>query len=327
MENKKLGKKRQSPPPTPAMVAYIKTICGEFGLENPNLRCFVSSKNFLDSEAPKEILKIQKIMTLFSKEMLPEMESSGIDDIERKREVLSKILVDTGENIGPKTVEKILNKGVPDLRKYGEGLFDDVGQKLLDNVAHSGFKKKSKAEEISVADGVGGAESAPNKIDTEKSGYKPNQLPKNNFAYDDLIKSSEKKDFMGFIERRVIEGYLSLVPTVNRVEYSDFYKTSDSFDRLKKSIKDNMGLDAVSERADNFLNNVSGNFKNETIDEKTCKSYKKILQSQLRELKDSELAKTAKEKVKGVAEILDKLVKFLSEIINRFLNTMGFSRS
>lgn len=315
--------KKQTPVPTPAMVAYIKTICGEFGLEYPNLRCFVASKNFLDSDAPREIVKIQKIMTLFSKEVLPEMELSGVDDVDKKREVLSKILIDTGYNIGPKTIDKILNKGVPDLRKYKEGLFDDVGQKLLDNIAHEGFKKKSKVDEVAV---VGGEKNQVVRDGLSKNEFKESALPKNNFAYDEMIKSSQQKDFMGFVERRVIEGYLSLIPVTSRVEYGDFYKTSDSFDNLKESIKNNDSLGYIKEKANDFAKNISRNFDDGTIDDKTCKSYKKILQSSVNEFKNSNLAKSASEKFKKIEEVLVKLIEFLSSLINKLLVNIGFSR-
>lgn len=323
MENKILGKKRQTPSPTPAMIAYIKTICGEFGLEHPNLRCFVASKNFLDSDAPKEILKIQKVMTLFSKKVLPEMELSGVDDINKKREALSEVLVETGYNLGPKTIDKILNKGVPDLRKYGEGLFDDVGQKLLDNISHNGFKKKSKEGEVVVVD------KQPQGVDSEQSlkkDYSKNTLPKNNFDYDEMMKASKNKDFMGYIERRVVDGYLSLVPSISKVEYSDFYKTSDSFDELKKSIRENGSLTSLRNRAGEFADNISKSFSDGSIDDKTCKSYKRILQSSLKELKNSELVKSAGEKIKKVEEILTKLIELLSSLINRLLNSFGLSR-
>lgn len=315
-----LKNNKPTPAPTPAMVAYIKTICGEFGLELPNLRCFVSSKNFLDSDAPVEILKIQKTLKEFSKEILPELESSGVDDLDRKKEVLSKILIKNGDNIGPKTIEKIINKGIPDLRKYGEGLFDDVGQKLLDNIEHKGFKKKSKSEDVDVVNDDGLKEKV------FRADSRPSQMPKNNFDKNEMAKSIQQRDFTGYIERRVVDGYLSLIPRVHMVDYKDFYKTSDSFDELKNSIKNNESIDAVANKAKGFCDNVLNNFNDKTIDEKTCKSYKKILHSTALNLRESGVFKNAEQKIKKIEEILSELVKFISMILSKLVSSVGLSR-
>jgi len=333
--------------PTPPMIAYVKTISGAYGLEKPNLRSFIETKDFLDFDAPQQIIKIRGVMRDYAANMLRMLESDKIPDSpeliwvdspELRASTLEQVMGMHSVKLSNVMKDKLMKKDIPDLRQYREGLFADAGdaivKKYLENnkkAEQAGPDSGNKGNANEVSSGATSAIKQEGEVPLKKR-----SLPENYFAQkggQDPMKQNSGRGPENqpiSIRKIIASGYASLFKMLPSVHIEGnpakdlLVDVEDKFAQFKNRVNQRADGLEVAEKADAFHKKLSGGVTSGLIKESDCRAFNKILKSNRKKLdgeKDSDWKSL-------IREIFDRLVKAITAIINKFMlaRTAAFSK-
>ncbi|EKP0310339.1 hypothetical protein ACTG16_23675 [Aeromonas sp. 23P] len=336
--------------PSAKMIAYVKTVCDAYGFGKPNLRSFVAIKDFLDFDAPEQIIQLRKMMTEYATELLGVIEgNSNLDTEELRGRLLNEVVMRHGGKLNNVMSQRLLSEHIPTLRQFKEGLFADVGDKIVANYNQNNTPKVDNKDPLLSKPSGPCHQNEPARQQHQESIIKKNLMPQNHFS-----KSKKEQDMeppappirnMHDAREQVIawatEGYLSLfrsIPTID-IKMDDGRSllagaldkgrdcldvVEDKFATFKSATRLKLEPKHIAEQADIFFKSLRRGVSSGEISKKDCGDFNSIIESNLKKL-SSEPNSKWKELVVKIHEILTNAVKGLIQSLN-LARAAAFSR-
>lgn len=317
--------------PSSKMVAYVKTVCDAYGFSKPNLRSFVATKDFLDFWAPEQIIHLRKIMTEYSSGLLDIIEKDeSLDTQDLRGRILNEVVMRHGGKLNNVMSQRLISEHIPTLREFKEGLFADVGDKLVANYRKNNTRK---------SDNTTSQEKEPSEV-----GFKKRAMPDNHFS-----KSKEKPetsaamppirnihDAREQVVEWAVQGYTSLFKCIPAVDVKmadgrslmagamDYGRdcleaVEDKFATFKSATRLRLEPKYIAEQADIFFKSLQNSVSKGSVSKKDCGDFKSIIESNLKKL--------ASETESKWKEIVVKIHEILMGAVNKIIIGLGMARA